>query len=882
MRPFADPSHWPDRVWVPGDGNRSRPRIAFVGEAPAKEEEKRRRPFVGPSGDINWLFASRYAGVGRQGNYVTNWRKVSLSPEEKKKLKPEEIEDWNDALWWELDEVNAEVIVALGMYAVDAILGKGHSTYWSNGIAFRQPNGEASRVVIPVVHPAAGMHDASLLQGTVEGYKGLGRFLRGEVQPREWRQWEPSPVAKSWREFQDTLAPVIFIDTEGLLPDGFCLQFATEASAGYIIYADDAEGVRWFCDWLRRRKDNVTIVFHHAVHDHKWVKDMFHLSFWDEGFKVEDTMVWAFNLQDIPKGLKPLTQKYLNIQMHGYEDVVGPWVKEEDDRWLAKAAARAYKDIEAVQQFTPKGKPRMSKGAPVYKLEGPELQLRLVKHVERHQQLHLDEVLWAESQVGPRPKMDLKYVPTPLAEEYAARDAAVTAGIYPILKARIDSEGLAAVADLDHQALPEIASMQEVGLHVDVDRYWEVLGELSVAKAEIGEAICALVGDSEFNPGSPLQVEQYCDRVYREEGKLHLTRLTAKKTRKSTDDNALSLVSHNHPFPELLLRWREYDKYENSYLMPMQPELTEVGPGDYRVFFDLSSTRVVSGRLAGRALTWPARTDLGSRLRSVVTAPPGMRLCAWDLSQIELRLIAAFSRDEVMLEVFQKGLDPHAMLAAKLFKQEYEYCLGGPDEKGPGRKKYRGPAKNINYMWVYGGTGGKLYDMLLVEGMRDYDREACDQMLLDTRRVYTGAARFLEEAADEACRYGYVSDWLGRRRFLPGCSLIGNRWPIAGLRYESERQAGNLKIQAANTELLKRSMVTVRERVYTRCRELGIRFRLWLWIHDELMGACDDDDQAWETVNNLMIEAMTQDSALIDPVKIETTGKWGHSWADLK
>lgn len=882
-----------DERWVDGDGSPTA-QLVFVAEAPGMHEVRQKRCLVGPSGEINWQFAQRYGHVTREGSwrtpmelvggYVTNWHKTPFTDFDKKHITEEEIAQWTALLEEELAPIAPRVVITLGGYATAALLGEGYSLFWANGIPFQRRQGDF--VVIPVVHPAAGMHDSDMLARTTSGYEGVRSYLDGHIEARAAGEWRPSPPTRVLHKEDIKALPrkvrAVAIDTEGSAAKPFCLTFSYDGKEAYLIYADDDESLRAWVEWM----ENVgIIVLHNSIHDATVLRNMCGINVWD--WEVRDTMVAAFNLQDLPLGLKPLTMRELNIHMDEYEDVVRPHQEKADAAWRDKGYVAALADLTLEQQFTPKGKARLSKGQPVFKWIGPELQQKIRTHHERRQNISLAEEKWIERKIGePRPQMDLFLVPPEEHIPYAGRDAAVTLAHEERLWPRIKAEGLEAVCDLDHAVLPLIEDMQNTGLHIDLERYWDVLGEISTRKAEVHKQIQELVasefpghrwstGDGEkFNPGSGDQVAEFCRQVFMRDGKLGLTKLTKSGARESVDDSVLSPLREDHPFIPLELEYKELDKYEGTYLLPLQPLIREV-KGEYFVYTHLRTTSVVSGRLSAHGpnvLAWPARTKLGLRIRSIFTAPRGYVLASWDLSQVELRIAASLSKDPVLLETFINKLDPHTNLASKLFPYTYEQIHNDPTLK----QLYRTPAKNINYMLLYGGGPGKLWEMM---GGK-LSRQECEEMYVAARRAYRVVLRWLREAGTEARAKGYVTDFLGRRRFLPGTRLVGDTWPSLPLRLESERQGGNFKIQGAQAELIKRAMVTTWEMVYPESLRKGWGLRFWLQVHDELFGQVREEH--FEEVDKVMTATLTQDSWMYDPISIETDGKKGHSWADLK
>lgn len=851
-------------TWVPGTGNREA-KWAVVGEAPGSNEMREGRGFVGSSGQVLWPWLWRITGLQRRQFWVTNWKKTPMEKGDKKLLEdPAEREPWTEALLDELGELpNLRYIISLGAWATDALL-PGVNNYWGNGLAF-----DAGRwTVIPVVHPAAGLHDSEMLARTWHGLRGVRRFLdTGELRPTEMGDDGTDWVLTTPQDLANMLEghTVVAIDTEGSKEKPFCLSVSTVRGAAVVVYAGDEPMLEEVRRYLKRERP--LVVMHNALHD---IDVLATVGIEIDMTKIRDTMVEAYVLQDLPKDLKNLTQRLLGIPMTPYKTLVGPYQAEAEKTWRAEVYARAVEDLDLEQQFTPKGRPKMSGGHPVYKVVGPQVNLQIKKHFERNQQYQLQEEKWAETHVRPKPGLDLALVPADVHVPYAGKDARVTLELAPLLRKRIREEKLEEVSELDHAVIPMIHSMQSTGLYLDLERYHEVMAEISVQRRETEAQLKELIG-ADFNPGSSDQVE----RALREH-EYELTKRTKSGKRFSTDNNVLRILKERYQdteFLDKLLLYRELAKYEDTYMLPLGQLATKTS-GGFRLFSQLRTTTVVSGRLSAHSpnvLAWPARTALGLKLRSIFVAPPGKVLVSWDLSQIELRLAAAFSKDPVMTEAFLQGRDLHANLASKIFGVDYESCL-----VDPGKFQYRYPSKLIHYLLLYGGMGNRLYEELRGAGVTGYTLEDCGALIETTWATYAGAGRYLREKTREAKQHGYVRDWLGRRRFLPGTWLEPGRfgWAIRGPKLEAERQAGNHDIQAGAAEIIKRAMVRALE-VQERTS-----LRLWLQIHDELMGELDEDD--WEKANAWMVNAMTADSDITAPIPILTEGVRGEHWGALK
>jgi uracil-DNA glycosylase family 4 len=843
-------------------------RVAFVGEGPGVEEMRQGRAFVGPSGGVLWQFTERVTPLRRPMIRVLNWTQSPLGKDRKKFFEeyPEQAQKETDRLLGELRELpELQLVVALGGYAVRALLPPEYNLFWANGLAVHLP--EMPYTVIPVVHPAAGLHESTMLAKTYQGLKGVGEYLR---TGKTWTGFKDGG-ADYWlsmdRDVEAVLeagpSTAVAIDTEGTPEAPFCLSLSLEPGTSLVIYAHEKSKLRRFLTWLQRHRP--LIIMHNAPWDLDVIMAMgIDLS----SFGIHDTVIDARLLGDIPADLKNLTRRELGIPMQDYRAVVGPWQKKAEQEWRGRAYGEAVPQLALEQQFTPKGRPRMSGGQPVFKVTGPEVALKIKKHVERDQQLSLQEEKWAEARVGPKPGLDLKYVPPEQHLPYAGKDARATLALSPRLHQRIQDEGLGEVSKLDHAVIPMIVQMQRTGMHLDVERYHQVMGEVSARRQELQEELQDMVGQ-DFNPGSGDQVEKYL-----REHEYELTKMTKGRTRYSTDQNVLKILQERYEdtaFLDRLLEYREHAKYEDSYLLPLGQLFQESADG-HRLFHRFGIP-TVSGRLTGQVLTWPARTKLGRRLRSVFTAPPGKVLVSWDLSQIELRLTAAFSKDPVMTAAFVAGRDLHADLASGLFHQPYEDCL-----VEPGKLSYRYPSKTIHYGLLYGMTGATLYEELRGAGVTGFTLADCEKLLEDTWETYQVAGEYLVGKGRQARQKGYVTDWLGRRRWLPGAMLMESRTSrsLKWVRLEAERQAGNYDIQGGAAEIIKRAMVRSQTDVLPRVPSL----RFWLQFHDELMGEMDESE--YDLANELMTEALTADSDLTAPIPIETGGVKGASWAQLK
>lgn len=367
---------------------------AVVGEAPAEEEFKQGRAFVGPSGRLLWPLIRRYGGgLDRSQVYVTNLCKYRLddSLDGDEKLTPEEFAECRDELLAELGfGPQPKRILAVGTLAARALMGDAFDTMeHCSGMCWWVDASGAT--VVPAFHPAAalrpgGERSLAFLADAISAWR-FGRVLTPRPDPR-----------------------LLAIDTEGWPDDPIMLTWARRDDDGQlrsdVVYPAD---VPLF--WESAARDS-TIVWHNALWDWRVVEAMGVPAPWRVPYI--DTMERAYLRQVEPQGLKELAWKHLGVRMRHYEDVVGPWWEGD-----VRAAAAGY--IEAGTTFdTHTAKGRLRK-RPIPRYDERAKALRRASKAET----------LAERMGYPGPS--LRYVPKEEAEKYAVEDAIQTLALAEIL-----------------------------------------------------------------------------------------------------------------------------------------------------------------------------------------------------------------------------------------------------------------------------------------------------------------------------------------------------------------------------------------------------------------------------------------------------------------
>lgn len=390
-----------------------------------------------------------------------------------------------------------------------------------------------------------------------------------------------------------------------------------------------------------------------------------------------------------------------------------------------------------------------------------------------------------------------------------------------------------------------LAVMEHVGVAVDRAALEAMGHEFAARIQELTSEIHELAG-MEFNVNSPQQLGQVLFE------KLKLPVIKKNKTGYSTDAEVLEQLRDEHPIAGKILEHRSLVKLMSTYVEGLAQEIESDG----RIHTTFQQTVAATGRLASTSPNLqniPIRDPRGRGLRKAFIAGDGHVLLALDYSQIELRVLAHLSGDELMIEAFQRGDDIHRRTAAEVFGVDLE-------DVTPDMREF---AKAVNFGLVYGQTDFGLARQLGIS--RAEARKFIDRYF----DRYTGVRRYLQEAVKQARANGYVRTMLGRIRYLPD---INSR--IFHRRSFAERTAMNTPVQGTAADIIKAAMV----RVYRRLTREGRRSRLVLQIHDELI--LEVPVEELDEVAALVMEEMTGAAQLKVPLVVEA--KAGPNWYDME
>ncbi|MFN2483307.1 MAG: DNA polymerase I [Candidatus Limnocylindria bacterium] len=437
------------------------------------------------------------------------------------------------------------------------------------------------------------------------------------------------------------------------------------------------------------------------------------------------------------------------------------------------------------------------------------------------------------------------------AEEWVgARRAASEALTASLLRAGLEEEletaGVARLfRDVEIRLVPVLARMELAGISIDREVLAAMSAEFATELARLEAEIYAAVGH-EFNIGSPRQLEQV---LFRE---LKLPASKRTRTGYSTDASVLEELRAVHPAIGLILEHRQIAKLKSTYVDAL-PAL--VDPRTGRLHTTFNQAIASTGRLSSvdpNLQNIPIRTALGRRIRRAFVAAPGHLLLAADYSQVELRILAHVSGDAGLKAAFAASEDIHRMTAARV--------LGIPPEEVTADQ--RSMAKMVNFGVAYGMSDFGLSERLHI------DREEAQRFIADYFAAYEGIRRYVVEIKIRARDQGFVSTLLGRRRYIPELTA---RNP--SLRQAGERMAINMPIQGTAADAIKIAMV----RLDPVMRERGLRSRMLLQVHDELV--FETDEEELPALAGLASQAMEAALPLSVPLTVDL--KVGRDWEQM-
>ncbi len=437
-------------------------------------------------------------------------------------------------------------------------------------------------------------------------------------------------------------------------------------------------------------------------------------------------------------------------------------------------------------------------------------------------------------------------IEVPRVAEYATEDADCALQIADRIATELREQNLWDLYwNLERPLIPVLAELEYNGIRVDADE----LAQQSVAlTAELERLVIEIheIAGHPFNIDSPLQLRT----VLFDELKLPPKKRT--KTGPSTDQDVLEELAALHPLPAKIIEHRQASKLKGTYVdaLPLQ-----INPETGRIHCSFNQVVAATGRLSSNdpnLQNIPIRTPAGQRVRKAfIPGDVDWKLVCADYSQIELRMLAHFSQDNVLLDAFAQGIDIHTAVAASVYSVEREHVTSD----------MRRVAKAVNFGVIYGQSPFGLAAALGIP------QDEAAKFIDDYFARYAGVTQFLEETLDECLRTGYATTILGRRRKIDGIRPDHNR-----NRNLAERTAINTVIQGSAADLIKQAMINV----FRRMKAEKHPGRMLLQIHDELVFEAPDD--AVPSLVRLVREEMEHAMKLDVPLAVDVSA--GDNWLE--
>lgn len=453
-----------------------------------------------------------------------------------------------------------------------------------------------------------------------------------------------------------------------------------------------------------------------------------------------------------------------------------------------------------------------------------------------------------ESLIGKKGKgqLTMRDVEIEKIVEYAAEDADVTLQLKEVFAPRLEKDNLHKLFDQVEMPLVRVLTDLELeGVTIDTNALADLSATLDTDMKQVQQEIFEIAGSS-FNIGSPKQLgEILFDRL-----KLDKNAKKTKTGQYATGEEVLSKLEEEHEIARKILDYRELIKLKNTYV-DVLPTLISQRTG--RIHTSFNQAVAATGRLSSvnpNLQNIPIRTPRGQEIRKAfVPRGPEFLIMSADYSQIELRIMAAFSGDKTMLDAFNNGIDIHTQTASKVFHVPVGEVTGDMRRK----------AKTINFGIIYGISSFGLAQRLKIP------RKEAAQIIDEYFAEFPAVKGFIDMSVEKARGFGYAETILGRRRYLRD---INSRNQTD--RMFAERNAVNAPIQGSAADMLKIAMIRIHEFMQAE----RLKSKMILTVHDELVFDAHRDEIALlsERVDDIMKNAIPM------AVRMETGIGTGENW----
>jgi len=437
------------------------------------------------------------------------------------------------------------------------------------------------------------------------------------------------------------------------------------------------------------------------------------------------------------------------------------------------------------------------------------------------------------------------YVSVEEATAYSAEDAVLALELKEVLFRMLQEADLERVYfDIEMPLIHVLSDMEEAGVKIDVDKLNDISKELSRELDSIQRRIYFLSGE-EFNINSPKQLAKVLFHS------LGLKPGKKTKTGFSTEVGVLEELATLHELPREVLNWRSLNKLKTTYV-DVLPGI--INPRTGRIHTSFNQTVTATGRLSSsepNLQNIPIKGEWGKRMRETFIPEKGNLLLSADYSQVELRILAHLSKDEVLIEAFRSEVDVHTKTASEIFGVSTDKITA----------EMRRTAKTVNFGVIYGISPFGLSETLSIskDEAKKYIEKYFDR--------HPGIKRYIETVLNDVKQKGYATTLSGRRRPIPELKN-----PNSTIRAQGERLAVNSPIQGTAADIVKIAMINI----WRRLKRDRLEAKIILQVHDELL--LEVPESELETVRDILKTEMEGAMKLAVPLKVDIG--YGRNWAE--
>lgn len=454
-----------------------------------------------------------------------------------------------------------------------------------------------------------------------------------------------------------------------------------------------------------------------------------------------------------------------------------------------------------------------------------------------------------ESLIGKgKNQKNMRDIDVKIIAEYASEDADITLQLKYKLEKSIKKIGMQKLLhEIEEPLSVVLADMEYVGVKINTDFLNNMSKELNSLSIKSQDKIFELAGQ-EFNIASPKQLGE----ILFDKMKLVEKPKKTKTGQYATSEKILSKLANEHDIVNSILEFREYQKLKSTYVDALPKLLSKK---DGLIHTDYRQAIAATGRLSSNnpnLQNIPIRTEMGREIRKAfVPREKNYKIFAADYSQIELRIIAAFSEDQSMVEAFKSGMDIHAITASRVFNVPMNKIT----------TDIRRKAKEINFGLIYGISAFGLSQNISISRT-----EAA--RIIDTYFIqFSGIKSYIDDSISKARKFGYVETILGRRRMLRDINSKN-----ATLREIAKRNAINAPIQGSAADMIKVAMIDI----HRWMKEEKLQSKMIMQVHDELVFDAHEDELELLKTN---VEKFMKNAIVLN-VPMEVSMGVGDNWLE--